>query len=109
METTGITPAKTIYGNPDVNEVLETFTRLTNLKLINIKKQRWAATRLLKREGREKVLGMIQIVALIIGDKYAPRVSDIEKLYYKWNDIEIYGRTKVKSSIENPLLDLNTL
>jgi len=88
-------PAKIVYGNSDINEVLDTFTKLTGLKLINIKKQRWAASRLLKREGKERVIGMVQIVSLILGDKYAPRISDIEKLYYKWNDVEIYGRTKV--------------
>ena len=103
------TPAKISYGNPDINEIIESFTKYTGLKLTNIKRQRMFATHLIRSHGKEATIGMIQIIALTLEDKYAPRIADLEKLYYKWNDVEIYGRKKVATSRETTLVDLNTL
>jgi len=48
-------PAKVSYGNPDINEVLETFTRLTGIKLTNIKRQRQFASTLLRTESKARI------------------------------------------------------
>jgi len=90
-------PAKVSYGNPDINEVLETFTRLTGIKLTNIKRQRQFASMLLRTESKARILSAIEFVSGIMEDKYAPRVSDIEKLYYKWGELQLYGRKKTIS------------
>lgn len=93
-----------VYGNPDINEIIEAFTRITGLRMTNITKQRRYAHLLLKRETKETIINGINFVASITGDRFAPRVSDIEKLYYKWSDLQLYGR---KNSTAR--LDLATL
>jgi len=102
-------PTKISYGNPDISEVLDTFTKLTGLKLTNIKRQRRFASTLIKREGKDNVLTGIAFVASIMDDKYAPRIADIEKLYYKWGELQLYGRKKSASARETTLVDLSTL
>ena len=101
-------PVKVSYGNPDINEILETFTIKTGIKLTNIKRQRQFASTLLKSESKERILSAIDFVAGIMDDKYAPRVSDIEKLYYKWGELQLYGRKK-QSVRETTKVDLTSL
>lgn len=100
-------PVKVSYGNPDINEILETFTIKTGIKLTNIKRQRQFASTLLKSESKERILSAIDFVAGIMDDKYAPRISDIEKLYYKWGELQLYGRKKVPR--ETTKVDLTSL
>jgi hypothetical protein len=100
---------KTSHGNSDINEVLEAFTKLTGLKLTNIKRQRQFASTLLRREAKADILSAIEFVAGTMDDKYAPRVADIEKLYYKWGELQLYGRKKRATYRETTLVDLSTL
>lgn len=100
-------PVKVSYGNPDINEILETFTIKTGIKLTNIKRQRQFASILLRSESKDTILNGIAFVAYIMDDKYAPRVSDIEKLYYKWGELQLYGRKK--TTRETTKVDLTNL
>lgn len=96
-------------GNPDSIEIVESFMSITGLRLSDMTKQRQYASRLLKREGKETVLGAIQVVAAIMDDKYAPRISDLAKLYYKWSDLQLYARKKAKPAGRVEQVDLNQL
>lgn len=97
------------YGNPDINEILKSFTEVTGLRLVNVKRQRRFASTLLKVEPKSRILGAIQFIGATMTDRYAPRITDIEKLYYKWNDLEMYGRKKASTMINNKQVDLKDL
>jgi hypothetical protein len=97
------------YGNPDINEILKSFTEVTGLRLVNVKRQRWAASTLLKVEPKSRILGAIQFIGATMSDRYAPRITDVEKLYWKWNELEIYGRKKASTMVNNKQVDLKDL
>jgi hypothetical protein len=100
---------KKTRGNPDSIEVVETFMSITGLRLSDMTKQRQYASRLLKRESKEAVLQSIQVVAATMDDTYAPRISDIVKLYYKWADLQLYARKKFRPKVSKSVVDLGTL
>ena len=95
--------------DPEINQVLEEFTKVTGLKIINVRKQRDYAKRLLKREGKSNILDAIAFLQYISEDRYAPRVTDLEKLYFKWNDLMLYAKKKKLVPRAETKVDLTNL
>lgn len=76
-----------IYGNPDINRILETFENSFGMKPVRIQANRNAAQRiLLKVKDIDKVCRIVEYAASIQGDKYSPSVGsliDIEEKLIK--------------------------
>lgn len=101
-------PIKKIYGNPDVNEIIETFEKEMDMKLTEVTKQRKFAKLLLNRGDLIVIKQGILAAAACQADQYAPQITSIEKLYYKWNDLLAYYRKRQKKQAE-PNVDLGDL
>lgn len=99
---------KKVYGNPEVNTVIESFSSLTGLRLTKIAEQRRYASLLIKAHGLENVLAGCAVVAATIEDQYAPRISDIKSMYYKFSDLQLYARKKAPKETKQPV-DLDNL
>lgn len=100
-------PEKKEYGNPEVNKLIETFTSVTGLRLVKLAEQRRFASLLIKANGIENCLVACGVVAATIEDQYAPRISDIKELYYKWGNLQVYARKKNKAPKETGPIDLD--
>lgn len=96
------------YGNPDVNKLIETFTSLTGLRLTKLAEQRRYGSLLIKAHGLENVLAGCAVVAATIEDQYAPRISDIKTMYYKFGDLQLYARKNQPKQAKGPV-DLDDL
>ncbi len=81
------------FGNSDVNEVLTYFESRMALN----PKSRWARARaknLVDKYGLTTVKQAIDIASYAQSDPYGPNISNVEKLFYKWNDLVMYARKK---------------
>lgn len=97
------------YGNPDVNKLIETFTSLTGLRLMKMTEQRRFASLLIKANGIDNCVAACAVVAASIEDQYAPRISDIKELYYKFGQLQVYARKKQGESKKGQVQDLSEL
>lgn len=109
MDSEIVVADRPVYGNPDINQVLDAFTEFTGLKLTNTKRQRMFATHLLRNHGLDAIIVMIQFIAFTMNDEFSPRIADLEKLHYKWNDVEIYKGKKLAKLRETARVDLSAL
>lgn len=81
------------YGNADINAAMAYFEERLRLD----PKSRWARARaknLISKYGLDVVKQAIDIAAIAQEDQYGPKVSNMEKLFYKWNDLVLYARKK---------------
>ena len=102
-------PTKQTYGNPEVNQLLETFTSLTGLRLTKLTEQRRYGSLLIKAHGLENVLAGCAVVAATIEDQYAPRISDLKEMYYKFGQLQVYARKKQGEAKKGQVQDLSEL
>ena len=102
-------PKKQTYGNVEVNQLIETFTSLTGLRLTKLTEQRRYASLLIKANGLPDCLGACAAVAASIEDQYAPRISDIKELYYKFGQLQVYARKKMGEQKKGQVQDLSEL
>lgn len=102
-------PKKQEYGNPDVNKLVETFSSLTGLRLMKMTEQRRYGSLLIKANGLDNCLAACAVVAATIEDQYAPRISDLKELYYKFGQLQVYARKKQGESKKGQVQDLSEL
>lgn len=94
------------YGNNDVNQVMDKFKSDIG-KMLNIKKQRIAATNLIRSYGLERVLSSIDTVVTLRGENYTPVISDLQDLYAKWTALEtaLMRRNNPPNSVTIPKIN----
>lgn len=81
------------YGNADINEVFDLWESVVGYKIEGGKqKNRYAASNLLKKHGREGVERILRGVEMASHDQYAPRISDFVSLQARYNDLVAWGR-----------------
>jgi len=102
-------PKKQEYGNPEVNKLLETFSSLTGLRLMKLTEQRRFGSLLIKANGLDNCLAACAVVGATMEDQYAPRISDIKELYYKFGQLQVYARKKQGEQKKGQVQDLNEL
>lgn len=102
-------PQKTEYGNPEVNKLIETFVSLTGLRLMKMTEQRRFASLLIKANGLDDCVGACAVVAASMEDQYAPRISDLKELYYKFGQLQVYARKKQGEQKKGQVQDLSEL
>ncbi len=98
-----------VYGDPEVNRVMEIIKERTGLPAVSGKKNRIHAKNLLKTFKKnypemdpvahfEKLIDL----TLKIDDKYhTPKANDLEYLYYHWQEIVTVAKQKYKKKNEN--------
>lgn len=102
-------PEKKEYGNPEVNKLIETFSSLTGLRLMKMTEQRRYGSLLIKANGIDNCLAACAVVGATMEDQYAPRISDIKELYYKFGQLQVYARKKQGESKKGQVKDLSEL
>lgn len=83
------------YGDPTINQMLRIFEEHNGVKLKNIKKQRNAASRIIKRCGsNEKAVGVCQAAVACQSDRYAPAIANLLDLDDKLDKLATYYRKR---------------
>lgn len=104
-----VKPQKQEYGNPDINKLIETFSSLTGLRLMKMTEQRRYGSLLIKANGLDNCLAACAVVAASLEDQYAPRISDLKELYYKFGQLQVYARKKQGEQKKGQVQDLSEL
>lgn len=89
-------PAKPArMGNSDINEIFDFWAQECGYNIeTQVKANRFAASNLLKKHGKEKLMQLIKGVALAHNDRYAPSISDFRALQAKLNDLILWGKKR---------------
>lgn len=94
------------YGKPDINQLFEFWQDAMGYP-ITVKKndnRRFAAI-LLKRESLERIQEYIMLAWAARTDRYAPQVSSLIDLYYKWDRLTEWAMRKRTKN--NEVIDLD--
>lgn len=83
--TTNVVEATPVYGNDDINWILDEFERVMGMKSMGGKKDRFMAKHLLNNFSRPQISAMLIYCAS--GGQYVPSVGSVEKLWFKRADI----------------------
>ncbi len=94
------------YGNPDVNQVIQTFEKKLNLKLPRMGKQRIAASTLIKQYTLPIVLQAIDAVVAVQGTDYMPDILSLEDLRDKWNKLRAHFHRLEKEQSKNQIISV---
>lgn len=83
------------YGKPTINALFEHWEQVMGYP-ITVKKteNRRFANLLINREGLERVKQYIYASAYARSDQYAPRITSLTDLYYKWDKLTDWGKRK---------------
>jgi hypothetical protein len=104
-ETTDVVRPKP--GNADINEIFDYWLTTTGLEIVSkVKANRFAASNMLKKHGKEKLMQLVNGVALSRDDPYAPRIADFVQLQFKLNELLVWGRSKTRSQERAQVLAL---
>jgi DNA-binding Lrp family transcriptional regulator len=82
--------------NPDINAAFEYWNEVMGYPVTSrIQANRYACKNILKKtKGIENMRKLIDGVALTVGDKYAPRISDFTDLQRKLNELLLWGKKR---------------
>lgn len=78
------------FGNPEINEVIQLFEETYGFPLTGKQKNRYAANRLLKVHGLEKVKQSILAAHAVISEPYAPQITNIMDLEEKMPKLVLF-------------------
>lgn len=87
------------YGKPSINELFDYWEQIMGYP-ITVKKteNRRFANLLIKREGLERAKQYVLASSYARSDQYAPRITSLTDLYYKWDKLTEWGmRRRAKS------------
>lgn len=70
------------YGNVDVDRIVEKFTETYGTTKVS-KYDRFSAQRLANKYGSQAIVGIIDMLASLNGEKYAPVVNNVSQLEEK--------------------------
>jgi hypothetical protein len=93
----------TVYGKPEINELLEYWKQTTQLKVTKVKDQRNALNTLLKHYSVDEIKLLINVVTSSYTDKFAPqkvKCTTLRDLCYNHNQVNVYARTKLNKRKE---------
>lgn len=94
----------TTYGNVDINTVMDDLYGGIGLKPIKVKQQRIAASNLIKRHGLENTRKLIKIaLQLQETDTYASRITSMQDLWNKQNNILVSIKKNNSNQINNQI------
>lgn len=79
-----VEPAKVVYGNKEVNWLVEEFKNVMGFSSAGGSKDRVMATHLLRNFTKEQLTSMLRYCA---DYQYAPRIGSVEKMWFKRGDI----------------------
>lgn len=81
------------YGNAEINELFDYWEEMTGHPITTqAKRNRAAASNLLKKHGKEALRKMIGGVAYSHGERYAPTIANFSQLQSKWDELIIWGK-----------------
>lgn len=88
------------YGNVDVNKVMDSLYNTLQVKPVRVKQQRIAAKNLINRHGLQRTLYLIKYATQAQqSERYAYKISSMEDLWNKQNDILIDIQKKKSNQI----------
>jgi hypothetical protein len=94
----------TSYGNSDINTLMDEFYNGLGLKPVKVKLQRQYANHLLKRYGVYNALQLIKLaIRLQETEQYAYRVTSMQELWYKQNQVWASFKAKIKDKDNNQI------
>lgn len=79
------------YGKPEINEMLELWEQNISPITANKKKNRNACSNLLKKYGKDQLVGYIRLVYAAKGHRYAPAIADFVDLQYKADKLRLWA------------------
>ena len=83
------------HGNPDINEMFETWQTITGIAISSKRDMnRRACSNLLKKHGKEGLEKLIRIVAVAQGDQYAPTISNFADLQSRLDALLVWAKKK---------------
>ena len=83
----------------DITEMFIAWESIVGYKIEGqIKNNRYACSNLLKKHGKDKLLKILEGVALAKQDRYAPQIADFTQLQYKFNDLISWGNKRKMTS-----------
>jgi hypothetical protein len=90
-----VVPQGARFGKPSINLLFD-FWESTMGYPITVKKtdNRRFADLLIKREGLQRVQEYVALASMSRSDKYAPRITSLVDLYYKWDKITDWAMRK---------------
>lgn len=94
--------APVTYGKPEINELFEYWAQECGFNIeTRVQNNRRAASNLLKKHGREKLMSMIRGVAMAQSDRYAPNIGDFTELQQKLPNLLVWGKKKMNTTMED--------
>lgn len=83
------------YGKPSINTLLDYWAQTMGYPITvkKVENRRFANT-LIKREGLERVQEYVALALVARSDQYAPRVTSLVDLYYKWDKLTDWAMRK---------------
>ncbi len=95
------------YGNEDINKMLALWESTIGYKITsNQKKNRFAISNLLKKYGYDGLKGILGVVKVMNGDKYAPSIADFCSIQSKQNEIQLWV-SKKRATVESKVINLD--
>ena len=94
------------YGKPSINTLFDYWESMMGYP-ITVKKteNRRFAEILLRRETLQRIQEYIALASMARSDQYAPRITSLVDLYYKWDKLTDWGMRK--HSQHNDVINLD--
>lgn len=97
---TNVIEPKAQYGNVDVNKVMDSLYGILQVRPVRVKQQRIAAKNLINRHGLQRTLYLVKYATQAQqSERYAYKISSMEDLWNKQNDILIDIQKKKSNQI----------
>lgn len=88
------------YGNSDINSMFKYWNDVVGYEITSKRQaNRNACSNLIKKHGVDKLIKLIDGVAMAHADQYAPRISDFIGLQSKLNELMLWGKQKSTSNV----------
>lgn len=83
------------FGNPGINQAFVDWQEATGIAITsNVKRNRNAASNLLKKHGAETLGKLLKLVAVAQQTEYAPRIADFCQLQSKTNELLVWAKSQ---------------
>lgn len=91
----------------DIDEMFSYWQAATGVEIASrAKANRFAASNLLRKHGKDRLKRLIEGVALSHQDEYAPRIADFTQLQSRLSELLVWGAKKGKRQAKGQVLEL---
>lgn len=95
------------YGRADINKVFEEWNTWMGYPITaKVAQNRNFAHNLIRREGLQRVLEYIVVASSARSDQFAPRITSIIDLYYKWDRLTDWGMRQQQKQQNDIVVEL---